>query len=61
MVKAFAFDKRPMREIWQLMRLAEENKRLLSCNAKDPKIFECWQDLANEIEQLMNFMFLKKE
>ena len=59
--KAFAFDKRPMRELWQLMKLAEEKERLLSCNAKDPETFKCWQEVANQIDQLLNFMFLKKE
>ncbi len=61
MIKAFAFDKRPMRELWQLMKLAEEKERLLSCNAKDPETFKCWQEVANQIDQLLNFMFLKKE
>ena len=61
MVKAFAFDKRPMRELWQLIKLTEEKERLLSCSAKDPEAFECWQEVANQIDQLLNFMFLKKE
>lgn len=61
MVKAFAFDKRPMREIWQLVELSNERDRLLKADSNNPEVCRCWQEVASQIEELLMYMFNCKE
>ena len=61
MVRAFAFDKRPMQEIWQLVKLSQERDRLLQTDSNNSESFKCWQEVALRIEELLKFMFDNKE
>lgn len=61
MVKAFAFDKRPMREIWKLVKLSQEQDRLLKIDSNNLESFKCWQDVAMQIKDLLKYMFDCKE
>lgn len=61
MVKAFAFDKRPMREISKLIELSQERDRLLKATSNNFETFGCWQEVAMQIEDLLKFMFDNKE
>ena len=61
MVKAFAFDKRPMREISKLIELSQERDRLLKATSNNFEAFGCWQEVAMQIEDLLKFMFDNKE
>lgn len=61
MVKAFAFNKRPMQEIWKLVKLSQERDRLLKADSNNSESFKCWQEVALQIEDLLKFMFDNKE
>lgn len=61
MVRAFAFDKRPMQEIWKLVKLSQERDRLLNADSNNSEAFKCWQEIALKIEDLLKFMFDNKE
>lgn len=61
MIKAFAFDKRPMREVWKLVKLSHERDRLLKVDSNNPEVCRCWQEVALQIEDLLKFMFDNKE
>ena len=61
MVKAFAFDKRPIQEIWKLVKLSQERNRLLKADPHNQESFRCWQEVALQIEDLLKFMFDNKE
>lgn len=63
MIKAFDFDKRPMREVWKLVKLSQERDRLLLLKADSNNLetFKCWQEVASQIEKLLMYMFNCKE
>lgn len=61
MIKAFAFDKRPMCELWKLTLLLNKRDKLLNTELVDSDTMQCLKNVVDKIDNLFDYMFDCKE